>query len=141
MGSLRVPGILILHCNDRLHGNAYIITFKAEPLSTHILAPSVLPLLDTRAEGFTGNLLQFGHSFRFDDIDVCETCPQETHFRNREQLKVTRRVLWLGDDGNGFLGEELLHKRCMFPCVIEMMKPLSLPLFVRLPPKCIEQPL
>jgi len=49
--------------------------------------------------------------------------PIEAHFQSREQPKVTRseirRVRWLGDDRNAFLGEKLLHiKRCIAWCVI-----------------------
>jgi hypothetical protein len=44
------------------------------------------------------------------------------------------------DDGNVFLGEELLHnKRRVARCVIVMQEPLSLPLVAQLPPNCIVQ--
>jgi hypothetical protein len=64
------------------------------------------------------------------------------NFQSRKQPKVTlgdiRRVLWLGDDRNVFLGEELLHnKRCVARCVIVMQKALSLPLVTPLPRNCI----
>jgi hypothetical protein len=53
-----------------------------------------------------------------------------------------RRVRWLGDDRNVFLGEKLLHKkRSVARCVIVMLKPLSLPFVAPLPPNCIAQSL
>jgi hypothetical protein len=53
-----------------------------------------------------------------------------------------KRVQWLGDDRNVFLGEELLHnKRCVVLCPIVMQNPLSLPLVTPLPQNCIAQPL
>ena len=145
-GSQKVPGMVVLHCNGRTYGNAYLITFKVGPLRTHTLAPSILPLLEAPAEGFFWNLPEFGRRIRFDVLHGCETCPLEAHFQSREQPKVTRseirRVRWLGDDRNVFLGEELLHnKRCVARCVIVMQKPLSMPLVAPLPPNCIAQPL
>jgi hypothetical protein len=35
MGSQKVPGIVVLHCNCRTHCNAYLNTFKVGPLRTH----------------------------------------------------------------------------------------------------------
>jgi hypothetical protein len=55
-GSQKVPGMVVLHCNGRTYGNAYLITSKLGPLRTHTLAPSILPLLETLAEGFFWNL-------------------------------------------------------------------------------------
>jgi hypothetical protein len=74
----------------------------------------------------------------------CETRHLETYFQGWEQPKVTwseiRRVWWLGDDRNAFLGEELLHnKRCVARCVIVMQKPLFLPFFAPFPPNCTAQ--
>jgi len=91
-------------------------------LRIHTLAPSILPLLEAPAEGFFWNLLQFGRRIPFDVLHGCETRPLEAHFQSREQPKVTwseiRRLWWLGDDRNAFLGEELLHnKRCVTQCV------------------------
>jgi len=96
--------------------------------------------------GFFWNPPECGRRIRFDVLHGCETCPLEAHFQSREQPKVTRseirRVRWLGDDRNAFLGEELLHnKRCVARCVIVMKKPLSLPLVAPFPPNCIVQPL
>jgi len=115
-------------------------------LRTHPLAPSILPLLEAPAEDFVWNLPEFGRRIRFDVLHVCETRPLVAHFQSREEPKVTRseirRLRWLGDDRNAFLGEELLHnKRCVARCIIVMQKPLSLPLVAPFPPKCIEQPL
>ena len=105
------------------------------------LAPSFLPLLEAAVEGFFWNLPELSRRIRFDVLHGCETCPLEAHFQSREQPKVTRseirRVRWLSDDRNVFLGEELLHnKRCVARCVIVMQKPLSLPLVAPLPPNC-----
>jgi hypothetical protein len=44
--------MLVLHCNGRTYGNAYLITFNLRPLRTHTLAPLSLPLLEAPAEGF-----------------------------------------------------------------------------------------
>ena len=97
------------------YDNAYLITFKVGPLltHTHTLAPSILPLLEALAEGFFWNLLPFGRRIPFDVLHGCEMRPLEAHFQSREQPKVTRseirRLRWLGDDRNAFLGEEFLH--------------------------------
>jgi hypothetical protein len=77
---------------------------------------------------------------------MSEKGPLGTHFPSREQQEVTRseirRVWWLGDDRNAFLGEELLHNmRCVSRCVIVMQKPLSLPLVAPFTPNCMAQPL
>jgi hypothetical protein len=77
-----------------------------------------VPLLEAPSEGFFWNLPEFGRLIRFDVLHGCETCPLEAHFQSKEQSIVTlseiRRVRWLGDDRNVFLGEELLHnKRCV----------------------------
>jgi hypothetical protein len=37
MGGQKVPGMVVLHCNGRTYGNAYLITLKVGPLSTHTL--------------------------------------------------------------------------------------------------------
>jgi hypothetical protein len=63
MDNQKVSGIVVLLCNGRTCGSAYLITFKAEPLCTHILAPSILPLLEAPEEGFFRNLVEFGHCF------------------------------------------------------------------------------
>ena len=34
-GTQKVLGMVVLHCNGRTYGNAYLITFKVEPLGTH----------------------------------------------------------------------------------------------------------
>ena len=81
-----------------------MITFKVGPLRANTVAPLILPLLEAPAEGFFWNLPKFGCRIRFDVLHACETRPLETHFRSREQPKVTRseirRVGWLGDDRN-----------------------------------------
>ena len=61
------------------------MTFKVVPLRahthahththTHTLAPSILPLLETPAEGFFWNLPEFGRRIRFDVLHGCETRP------------------------------------------------------------------
>jgi hypothetical protein len=56
--------MVVLHCNGRTCGNAYLITFKVGPLRTHALAPSILPLLEPPAEGFLWNHSEFGRRVR-----------------------------------------------------------------------------
>jgi hypothetical protein len=51
-----------------------------------------------------------------------------------------RRVWWLGDDRNVFLGEELQLAMCGL-CIIVMQKPLFQPLVLPLPLNCIAQAL
>ena len=46
----KVPGMVVLHCNGRIYGNAYLITFKVGPLGIHTLAHSILPLLEAPVE-------------------------------------------------------------------------------------------
>jgi hypothetical protein len=69
-------------------------------------------LLKAPAGSLFWNLPEFGRRIRFDDLHGCEMRPLEAHFQSREELNVTRseirRVRWLGDDRNAFLGEELL---------------------------------
>jgi hypothetical protein len=48
VGSQKVPGMVVLHCNGRTYGNDYPITFTVRPLRAYTLAPSVLPLLEHR---------------------------------------------------------------------------------------------
>jgi len=122
-GSQKVPGNVVYQCNGWTYDNAYLITFKVGPLltHTHTLAPSILPLLEPPAEGFFWNFQQFGRCISFDILHGREMRPLEAHFQSREQPKVTRseirRLRWLGDDRNAFLGEELLHnKRCVTRC-------------------------
>jgi hypothetical protein len=91
----------------------------------HTLATAILPLLETPAEGFFWNLPEFDRRIRFVVLHGGEACPLEAHFQSREQSidtrSETRRALWLGDDRNVFLGEELLHnKRYVAQCVIVM---------------------
>jgi hypothetical protein len=50
MSSQKVPEIMILRCNGRTYGKAYLITFKVGPLRT--LGPSIMPLLAALAKGF-----------------------------------------------------------------------------------------
>jgi hypothetical protein len=35
MGSQKVPGMVVLHCNGRTYGNDYLITFKVGRLRKH----------------------------------------------------------------------------------------------------------
>jgi hypothetical protein len=58
MGSQKFPGMLGLHCNGRIYGNPYLISFKAGPLHAHTLAPSTLSLLVAPREGFFWNILE-----------------------------------------------------------------------------------
>ena len=110
---------------------------------THLLHRSCHCWKHRRKASF-GIFQSFGHCIRFDVLHGYETCHLEARFKSREEPKVTRseirRVRWLGDDRNAFLGEELLHnKRCRAWCVIVMQKPLSLPLVTPFPPNCIVQ--
>jgi hypothetical protein len=76
----KFPGMVVLHYNGRIYGNAYLIAFKVGTLdarahahahaNTHVrththkhiqtLAPLILPLLETAAEGFFRNIPEFG---------------------------------------------------------------------------------
>ena len=81
-----------------------LINFEVGPLRTHTLAPSILPLLEAKAEGFFWNLPEFGRRIRFDVFHGCETSPLEAHFLSMEQPEVTRSeirsVRWLRNDRN-----------------------------------------
>jgi hypothetical protein len=81
MGSQEGPRMVILHCNDRTYGNAYLITFKVGPLRTHMHATSILPPLEAPAEGLFFNLLEFSHHIRFDVLHGWETVPLRHIFR------------------------------------------------------------
>ena len=70
--------------------------------------------IDPAIVGSTGGRLLLESSGVRPSLDVlhgCETRALEAHFQSREQPKVIRseirRVRWLGDDRNAFLGEEL----------------------------------
>jgi hypothetical protein len=76
------------------NGNAYLIAFKVGPLPTHILAPSILPLLEAPAEGLVSNLPEFGRRIRFDVLHAREMCLLEAYFQSREQPKVTTSEIW-----------------------------------------------
>jgi hypothetical protein len=95
-GSQKVPGMAVLHCNRRSYGNAYLITFKAGPLSRHTPAPSILSLLEAPADDFFWNHPEFGHRIRFDVLHGCETCPPEAHFQNRKTFRIENGQKSLG---------------------------------------------
>jgi hypothetical protein len=52
MGSKKVPGVVVLHCNVMTYGNANPLIFKVGLLRAHTLALSILPLLEKTVEGF-----------------------------------------------------------------------------------------
>jgi hypothetical protein len=52
MGSPKVPGIMVFHCNGSAYGNACLPSFTVGPLRTHTLALPILPLLEAPAEDF-----------------------------------------------------------------------------------------
>jgi hypothetical protein len=52
-GSQEVPGTVVLHCNGRTYGSAYLITFKVGPLHTHTHTCSFDPAI----VGSTGRML------------------------------------------------------------------------------------
>jgi hypothetical protein len=81
---------MVLHCNDRIFCNAYLITFKAGILRAYTLTPSILPVLETPAKSFVWNLPEFDRRIAFDALYGCETYPLEAHSRSREQPKVSR---------------------------------------------------
>ena len=56
-------------------------------MCTHILAPSILPLLEAPAEGFFWNLLEFGRRIPFDIFHGCETRLLEALFRVENSQK------------------------------------------------------
>jgi hypothetical protein len=119
MGTQNVPRTVVLCCNGRTYGNAYLITLKIEPLRSHALAI---------VRSISGKLLlKSSRLLRFDVHYGCEIC--------------LRRVQWLGYHRK-VLNEELLHnKRCVARCVIVMHETLSLPLTAPLAPNCIARPL
>jgi hypothetical protein len=49
MGSQKVPGMMVMHCNGRTYGKAYIIAFKVGLLHTITLIAPVLSLLEKQA--------------------------------------------------------------------------------------------
>jgi hypothetical protein len=141
MGSQKVPGMVVLHCNGKTYGNTYLITFKVGPLFTQTLAPSILPLLEAPADASLGIFRSSPVAIRFYILHGCEPCPLGAHFQSSAQPEVTgsevRRVRWLGDDRNScttsdvWLGALLwCSNHC--PC---------LPLVAPLPPNCTTQPL
>jgi hypothetical protein len=71
MGSQKVPGIVVLHCNGRTYGKVYLIAFQVRPLHVHTFALSILPLLETPAEGSFMNLKEFGSRIRFNVLHGC----------------------------------------------------------------------
>jgi hypothetical protein len=103
MDSKKVRRMVVLHCNGKTYGNAYLITFNIGALPTHArarthahthtLAPSILPLLEAPAEGFFWNLPEFGRLIRFDALHGCETWPHETHFTVRNSQKSLRAMM------------------------------------------------
>jgi hypothetical protein len=103
MDGQKVPGMMILHCNGRTYGNAYLITLKARPLRphTHLLHRSCHGWKHRRKASFL-IFPEFGCHIRFDVFHGCETCPLEAQFQSRKQPQVTRseirRVRWLGDE-------------------------------------------
>jgi hypothetical protein len=52
MGNQKVPRMVVLQCNGKTYGNAYLITFKVGLLLAYTLASSILLLLEAPAEGF-----------------------------------------------------------------------------------------
>jgi hypothetical protein len=96
---------MVLHCHGRTYGNAYLIAYNVGPLPPLSLSPpSILPLLETPAEGFSRNLPEFGRCIPFDALHGSEICPADAHFQSRKPPKVTwneaQRVQWLGNDRN-----------------------------------------
>jgi hypothetical protein len=51
-GQPKVSGMVVFHCHGWTYVNAYLITFKVGHLRSHTIPPSIMPLLETRAEGF-----------------------------------------------------------------------------------------
>jgi hypothetical protein len=76
VSSQNVPGIVVLHCNGRTCGNAYLtalsLTHSRARARTHArthahaLVPSILPMLEVPAKGFFWNLLELGRRIRVD---------------------------------------------------------------------------
>jgi hypothetical protein len=81
MGNQKVPRMVVLHCNGRTYGNAFLITFEVGPLRAHTLAPSILPRLEAPADGFFWTLPDFGRRILFDVPHSCETCPFGAYLR------------------------------------------------------------
>jgi hypothetical protein len=86
-GNQKVLEIVVMHFNGITYCNAYLFTFRLRSLRSHKLAPSMLPLLESPAEGFFSNLPEFGSRIQFDILPGCETCHLEANFQSREQQK------------------------------------------------------
>jgi hypothetical protein len=80
MGSEKVPGLTVLHCDGRAYGNdnAYVITFKVATLRAHTPA-----IVGSTGEGFFGNPPGFGCYILFDVLHVYEACSLEAHSQRR----------------------------------------------------------
>jgi hypothetical protein len=59
MGSQKEPRMVVLHCNCRTYGNAYLITFKVGPLHARTHAHTCTCSVDPAIVGSTGGRLFF----------------------------------------------------------------------------------
>jgi hypothetical protein len=123
MGSQKVPGMVVLHCNSRIYGNS---TFKVRPLCTHKLIPSSCHCWKHQWKDSFGFFWSLTVVFILMSSMVLKYVPLRPIFRvGNSQKSLGVRS---GEGTNVFLGEELLHnKRCMAQCVTMMHKPLFLP--------------
>jgi hypothetical protein len=87
MGSQKVPGVAVLHCNDRTCGNAYLMTFKVRPLRAHTLSQSVLPLVEAPSEDSFWNLPEFLVTFELMSSMAGNHVPLRPIFRVRNSKK------------------------------------------------------
>jgi hypothetical protein len=94
MGSQKVPGMVVLHCDGRTYGNGYLITFKAGPLCTHTCSINTAIV-----ESTDGRLLSeyFGvrlsHSVWHPSSMVVKHVPSRPIFRAGNSHKVTFKDL------------------------------------------------
>jgi hypothetical protein len=132
-GSKNVPGMMIWHCNARIYGNAYLITFKVWSLRacTHTHTYTHTCSIDPATVGSTGGRLLLEssgvrtlHSF---------LCPSQ--LRNVSPWdpfleQGTVKSHWERDPESMMVGW-WHNKGCVARCVIAMLKPLSLPAICR----------
>jgi hypothetical protein len=131
-GQSKSSWMVVLYWNCTTCGNAYAITFKVRLLHRARTHKQSIQPWKNRRKGFFWDLAEFGRRNRVEVLHGCETCPLEAHSQSRELPGVSRgevrRVWWLSDDRNVFLGEELLlNERGVARYVIVKQKPLPLP--------------
>jgi hypothetical protein len=87
MGSQKVPGIVVLHCNCRTRYKAYLNIFKVRAMRTSTLTPSRLSLLEAPAEGFFVLFRSSAVAFHLMPFIVVKRDPLRPIFRVRNSQK------------------------------------------------------